>query len=159
MPDSLVSFTIQDEIGKKAQIPVFLIPGLTISQYTEFVAAHAANIDLICGGQIVAATLQLDLALPAGLKASAVNGSRVAVGGLFNFLTPGRFTHSVRIPALGEPLVTSGGGINTADADVADWIDDLVTGVAVTGGSALPTNGHSEDLASFSSGKYSVRRK
>lgn len=152
---NIISFSIRDDDGDVASIPVYVDTGLTVVEYQLLVTNLAPLIDAVIGGVIDAATLTLNMSLPAGLKAAPTQYSETQIGGNFTFTAANsRYTHSIRIPAI-DPAKLSGKSVNLADTDVAA----LVTGLENGSGPAIPRDRQGNDLVAVTAATKTFRRK
>jgi hypothetical protein len=155
---TLISYTLLDNDGDRNTVPIFVQDGLTLAQYSEFAIDFGTLLDAVTASKIDAVNLTINVPLDGGWSSSPGATAENQMGGLFNFSTDGRFTHSIRIPGLtsasfnGKEVVVSG--------PTSTLVDAITDGLTVTGPvDILPQNGHDEDLVSLNTATKSHRRK
>lgn len=154
-----VSFSIEDRDGDNSTVIIFLDSTFTLAQYAGFVTNFAPLLDAVTQGKIVSATLNMDMTLPGGLKASATSTAENQVGGLWTMATPARYKHGIRVPALVDSLFV-GKNVNYSAAGAAQNFTNAITGgVDVSGTQIIPRDGYGNDLTSVATAVKSIRRK
>jgi hypothetical protein len=154
-----VSFSIEDRDGDNNTVVVFVDNTFTLAQYQGFVTAFAPLLDGVTNGKVVSATLNMEMTLPGGLKASATSGAENQVGGLWTLATPARYKHGIRVPALVDSLFV-GKNVNYSAAGAAqNFTNALTGGVDVSGTQIIPRDGYGNDLTSVATAVKSIRRK
>lgn len=130
MAVNIINLRLQDSESdtRRATVPFYVTPSLTIAEYQAFVATAAARLDAVSGAKIVAADMVLALTVPGGLKATPAAGSLNERGGLIGMDTVGQWPSSVRIPAI-LPTIMSGDSFSLTEPAIADFIDLLSAGV------------------------------
>lgn len=126
------TYTIKDEKSKRATV-VFNVPEvdiLTVADAAgspiEYAQAIAQAIEPLIDGQITNISINIDTALPAGLKAAPLVTSDVEEGALFTFETADGFDTRARIPTFKESLITSGGLVNVLDSNVSEFLELII---------------------------------
>lgn len=152
--------TIVDASNIQAETSVYALvdPTASFSDIVTQMNTWLADLDACTDGQIIDAELEVLPALPGGLKAAPVAGSRAEQTGVLSFTSTGD-THkwSTAIPALSNSsTVVSGGKIVITPGAPAQVLAALLAG----GGTAALawTNATSQAIASFASALISFRR-
>lgn len=154
----LISFNVQDFTGSIQQHVVFVpVSTYTIEQLTEFIQEYAPLLQAVCEGEVISATITLNI--DTGLSSAGPGpSSSVEEGVLFNFnLTNSTYTHSTRVPAFLQSLMTASGP-NGSDDDVIALVAALRDGIAVTGGTIQPCNPFEFDYSGLAGLSKSLRR-
>jgi hypothetical protein len=153
------SYSIQDADGDRHSVVIPVPRGtLTLPEITGFMEQQAALLDAVIDGKVVEMRVEVQVAVPAGLKANAVANSEVQKGALFTFDLDGTgYAHSIRIPAF-TPALFSGNAVNTADADVTALVNSITTGLTISGTPVAPSNPFEFDIEGLSSAKKSFRK-
>lgn len=139
---NLITFSILDDKSTRGQVNIFVPTGMTLAEYAAYVTATAPKLDLVTGGQIMSASLTLQMTLPGGLKASPIADDHIERGVNFPFACANtNYRHTVRVPAFRATLLTDG-EVLVADQGVIDWIAKLTAGDAVI----LPTDKNANDI-------------
>ena len=154
-----VFVTVQDKAGLKSTLIVH-IPIATIPQDAlDFADLLINEIDPLILGGIVSAgvTLAADIAGHGAIGST----SNVQERGEFTFQTANSFVHSVGLPTLDETLViASSRNIDLTQADVIDWVDAMLDGLAVPSTAVIvPVDSRGEDLVSLTSALERFRRR
>lgn len=135
-------FEYKGDLGQKnATSEIFLPQTFSLVQYGLFAVAMAEIINDFVKGQIVSATLSI------GLDVSALTGntnetdSDVQEVGGFEFLAEDGFVTKVNLPTFPTSLTVAGTEqIDIADTDVDAFVEAMLTGIAVTGGTIQPSD-------------------
>jgi len=125
---SIITFSLRDDAGKRASVPVYVPATGTQAQMEALADAIAAELDAVTGAIIEGISITLAHTLPAGLKVVTVADSLNGLGGLFSFdaaNTP--YSYSLFVPAIRPSLVTNG-VIDPADAAVAAFVTAMHSG-------------------------------
>lgn len=150
-----VQFSFEDEAGKTGGTSINLPAATTAANAALAAQAAAKLIDELTDARISGITLSLPVTLPAGLKSSPVDGSRVGVGALFAFRTALNHITRMIIPARKESIVVDGTDeIDINDAGpVAAFLSEMQAGLdltAVSGtGTVSPTDTRDEDITAL----------
>lgn len=155
---TMISFTLRDSDGDPNTVPIFVQSGLTLAQYTSFSDAAVALLDAVTGAKVESANLTIGIALPGGLKASAVANSENQLGALFSLNTPARYKHGLRVPAW-LPALFAGKEVDLEGAGVAAFVNMLTAGLDIGGTQVTPRDGYDNDLVSVATATKSHRRK
>jgi hypothetical protein len=112
----------------------FHVPGNSeIATFKTFIQNTASIVDAVIKGRIVNLSLGLGVYLPGGLKGSADALSDVEEVGRFLFASDGGGTVKISLPTLDEAKVLTGtAAIDTADADVAAFVTQMVDGQTIS---------------------------
>lgn len=152
--------TIVDELGVQAETSVYALVDPTTSFTTILTQFNTwlADLDACTDGQIIGSELEVLPALPGGLKAAPVAGSRVEQTGVLAFTAAGD-THqwATAIPALSNgPTVISGGKIVVTPGAPAEVLAALLAG----GGTAVLawTNAVNQAITAATSALISFRK-
>lgn len=150
--DNLLSVVIEDDDADRRSAKVHFLPAATLADVQTYLTAYAPLLDAVSDGKLVEAFVQMQLTLPAGLKANPIAFSEVQKGANLTFLNTSRYKYGVWVPAW-KPSFFSDDGL-TNDAQVTDFIAAYYQGLA----GVLPSNGFGFDLTSFSAGKKTFRK-
>lgn len=127
---AIVSLTIQDEVGTKANLPVYVeVPDtVTVATLRGFSQTIAIDADAISGGKVIEIRNTLSIPQPvSGIKANPVAGSRVEQTGLFNFSQLGsKYRWPIDVPAIADTKLIKG-RIDLTDADIIAFIAAMST--------------------------------
>lgn len=148
---------------KKASFTKIRLPtGRTLADYKDF-GEQICQLFLNAGtGRITNASVCFGVDLSgAGLSTNASSVSKVTRKGNFRFFTASSgFLAKVRVPSIAESKVVSGSDdLDQGDADVIAYVDDLVNGVTVTGGTMTFTNGRGHDITALKAVKERFQRR
>lgn len=155
-----VSATIVDEWGIEASTAMYATANdtQTLAGLDTEVSSWVTALDATTDGRIKAARVTLFPALPGGIKASAVSGSRVEQTGELGFLATGSSKrYSAAIPAL-----SNGATVLAADRIVltaADPIGVLIKILTTVGTVLSWCNEHYQLIASFIDALVAYRKK
>jgi hypothetical protein len=155
---NIVSMTIRDYKGKRSTVAVHFPTTFTIAQLQAWLDTFAVNLDGVTEGAIESANVTVGLTVPGAVKLTPLDDCDIEEGGNFSFSTPGRYRHTIRVPAISQALV-SGNSVNHAVPPVSTMLQNITAGVDVSGTLVIPTNGHGEDLVSLSAATKTFRRK
>jgi len=128
---AIVSLTILDELGVKANLfaNTIVTDATTVANMETFIQEWVTVTDAIIDGQIVRATMKIDLDY-SGAKSAPVAGSRVEQTGLFNFeQASSGYKYGIDVPSISNSVIV-GGKLNLSDASIANWKNFVVTGLA-----------------------------
>lgn len=118
-----LSVQLTDSLGVTASVPYYLsiADTQTIDDLNTAMAAILTDLDAVTGAVIANATVNIDVTLPGGIKATPIAGSEVERGALFNWSQLGiKYKFGILVPALRSTLIVNG-KINLADAAVSAW--------------------------------------
>lgn len=154
-----LQYTVEDEKGDKSTVAINLPDDLTLAQVVEFSDEFAPILDAVTGCVIRSVSLSSGIALPAGLAGAATDGSRVEAGARFIFETENGYTTAVRIPGIPESMIVDGSRlVDQANASVIAFINAMEAGIAVTGGTAEPSDYREDDIVDTLSAVESFQR-
>ncbi len=130
---AVASFRLKDDAGVIKAFEDYVSyddATATLVSIAAGMSAIAALLDPITDCQILSMGLRLVYSLPAGLKAAPVANSDVEETGLYTFLTnlPQARAYGQDIPAVPASFLV-GKNINTAQADVANWLNMQLSAV------------------------------
>lgn len=154
---ALFSYRLRDELNIETTclLYLFLDPATTVANLVAEYQATSLLLDAITGGVIQTGKITLDVDPDAGVKGTAVAGSRVEQTGVFDF------TNAVTsrlwgqaVPSLLNSKIVSG-RINDADTDIVAWVTNLLS--AVTTGHY--TNNSFQHLAAVRDTFISFRKR
>jgi len=149
-----IQVSFADEAGKSGSTS-FNVPSATTAANAAFAAQEYAKLaDLLSDAKITGLTMSLPVSLPAGLKAAPVDGARIGVGALFQWLTALGNRTKMIIPARKEAIITDDTDVvDVAHVDVANFIAEMTAGLDLTqvggAGTVAPTDTRNEDVASL----------
>ena len=118
---------ILDELNCQAPAVQYALvdPSATFSDVLSTVNTWLAGVDACTDGQILSVRLDVQPALPDGLKSAAVAGSRVEQVGLLEYVATGT-THvqSYPVPALsnGATVIAAGAVVTTSGSPAANLV-------------------------------------
>lgn len=150
-------YEVQDESGDRSTTTVHLPTAFTIAQFREFGRALAGFVDDLSLGLIVGAGITVEIDI------SALTGNVVGLGadiyevGAFQFVTAEGRPVEINIPGILPGVVTSGDEIDQGDADVAAFIAAIENGLAVTGGTASPSDVDEGDITDVVYSRFETR--
>jgi hypothetical protein len=141
----LISISLVDINGNRATVPIFVPSGESVLALQTYMEAATTALDDVTAAKIDSASVTLSLNLPAGLKAAATAGHFINQGANFAFdaaNTP--YRHTIRVPAILETLL-NGEQVDTTDAAVIAWRDNILNGV----GAVVPSDRYANDLVAL----------
>jgi hypothetical protein len=127
----LLSVDVLDKLGVSTTHNLFLdAPDTsTLADFNSFLTDYAPLLDAITDGQITAAHVRQQLALPSGLKSAPASTAEVERTGLFNYTMSGNpYKFGIDVPAIADSKIVSG-KINLTDSDILAWKSFILTGV------------------------------
>jgi len=134
-------YQYQDDAGNVATEAAKIPTGFTLAQYTEFGRSLAALKDAVVGGVII------DLGLRVAVDISALTGnistvtSDVEDVAAFAFRTADNRKVRVNVPCADElDVLANSNDLNQSDTEIAAFISAMENGVAVTGGTMIPSD-------------------
>ena len=158
---SQIVFTIQDESGVRSNVSIDVPDGLTVEGYTTCANAAATQIAAITAGQILGASLSLNLVLTGAPFPAAKPHSRVEKKALFVFQTEKGYRKRLTIPALktGIPapnnIVNPNRSLNLSlDPGPGGFSDLLINGDGIV----EPTDARGENLVSLITARLYIGR-
>lgn len=150
--------TIRDQAGKTARFEVNPVVDKLLSQYGEAAILFAEDVNAIITGVVEAVRLfqRIDIS---GLDMNTVlGGSDVEESGQFIFSDADGRHVEINVPGIIESFFVAGSNdLDTADPVVDAFIDLMIDGVAVTGGTADPCNIAEIDVVSLVSARKVMR--
>lgn len=152
----LISFTIVDELGIEASLPIYtqMPDTMTLAQAISVAEAVETDLDAVTAGQILKCQLKFTVPPASGIKTAPAVGSRVEQTALLNFnTTVTTKRNGFSVPAIANSLI-SGGKIIVASGAVKALADLLITG----SGSALFTNALDQVLNAWVDAVLSFRK-
>lgn len=150
-----LSVTIKDAKGERATLSLCFPGATTFAAAETYAATFLITLKALIDGEIEKARVYGTIAIPGGAQGAAAAGSDVEEGGLFVFKDANGFPATVRVPTLKESKVTAGSNvINTGDADVTTFVNQIVAGLAGTN----PATSHGDDITALSSAKEKFKK-
>jgi hypothetical protein len=145
-----VIYTLSDDDGDEATFEVNVPTTPTLAQYTEFARAYADLLDPIVSGLIRRSELTVPVDI-GDLTANVVGAlSDVQEINAFQFSTAAGRKVQVNIPGTIEAQTNpNSDDLDTIDAAVAALINAFLSGIAVTGGTIVPSDIDGEDLTAL----------
>ena len=127
MADFIISLSILDADGHTATLQHYVDAADADAAATR-AAALAPIVDDLTGGQITQIGVIQVVDLPVGLKGAPAAGSDVEIKGKFVWNSAGGFTTISSIPAFlkDAPHTVVGGDVNTANADILAYVNEIV---------------------------------
>lgn len=153
-----VTGTYRDQAGKTATNTQYVTQGSTLAQYVEALRGLAVLIDDVTTAVLSALnfTVTIDLTGLTGNIAAAT--SDVEEVGAFQFATADGRPVNINVPAINTTMSPSGSDdLDQADTDVAAFISAMEDGIAVTGGTIIPTDVDEDDIAAIVYAREEVR--
>lgn len=149
-----VKLSFKDEAGKTGSTSFNLPSATTLANASLAVQEAIKLIDLITDGQITGATMSFPVVLPAGIKSTPADTSRIGLGALFDFNTSGGHSTKMNIPTRKESIITDGTDVvDVADDDVANFLAEMTAGLDLTAvggsGTVSPSDTRGEDITSL----------
>lgn len=157
---TLLSFTVRDFDGDRHTIQVFVDDGWTLAQYTSYAQELATRVDNVTSGVIEDIRLGVGIAKPGGIATNPIAGEENQRGALLNFATTGRYTHSVRVPAVPATMFV-GKDFDVPAASPQESLIEMLGGAGFdpgTGSAEVAQNGHDEAYTSYVKGTKSHRK-
>jgi hypothetical protein len=147
---------IRDYSGDEKSHPVYFDDGADFAAIQAWATAALPDLDGDIDGQIVEATVTLNVTLPAGLKSTAADGNRVREGANLTYAVTGSsYVNTLYVPSWANDH------FNMDTVDVGDtsgtYVYDLHHAVGATGG-AQPTDKYGNANAEFVKGIRAFRK-
>jgi len=150
--------TIRDQAAKRSRFEVNPVAGKTLAQYGEAAILFAEDVnDMITG---VVETVRMFQSVDiSGLTNNTVQGnSDVEESGQFIFADADGRHVEINIPGIiSDYFVAGSNDLDTANPTVDAFVDLMIDGVAVTAGTAIPTNIAETDVVSLVSARKVMR--
>lgn len=145
-----LTYTFQDDSGDTATATIHLPTTFSLAQFTEFGRAMAAFVDDIVSGVVISAELTVGVDISTLANNTTDFLSDVEEVSSYQFVTAANRPVLVNIPGTDENDVQ----LNSDDLDQvavgqAAFINAMVNGIAVTGGTIAPTDVDSEDITAI----------
>lgn len=149
-----ISIEFKDEAGKNASTSFNVPSGSTLANASLAGKEAAKLLDAVSDGKITGITMSFPIALPSGLKADPVDGSRVGVGALFSWQTSGGHYTRMNVPARRESLIQDDTDVvDPTDAAVIALVAEFTAGLDLTAvggsGTVTPTDTRDEDITAL----------
>lgn len=145
-----LTYSVEDADGDVATTTVKVPSTATLVDLQEFAEAQATLIDAVLDGKIIGAggSFNIDIS---GLTVNLSSGADdVEDIGSFQFRTVDGRPVIVNIPCLDEDKVIVGADdLDQTDTDVAAFIAMMTSGLAVTGGTIIPTDVGEDDIVAI----------
>jgi len=152
---NILSVQLVDADGKPKTMPLYFANTTTLAELQDYADAMLPLLDVIVDAKITAATVQLQLDLVAGLKASALDGNRVREGALLRFPAADTiYKHGIFVPSwenagfAGDVALLTG-AYQTFQATISAGAGDPVVS---------PTDEYGNDLGAIISGERKFRK-
>lgn len=155
---SIVStVTVQDSKGKESTMSFNHPLAVDIGALKSAIVSTVELIDTLIRGQIVRASIGIEINLPAGLglKATAVAGADVEEGVQFNFETSLGALTGFRIPTFAETFLNDSGFYEVVAQAVEDFKDRILAGQTVGLNNVSPSDAYGDDVVTFLSAQES----
>jgi hypothetical protein len=153
------SFTIIDELGVKASmpVPISIDDSKTVAQLIAASISYGDVVDAATGGVLDELRIVIFTdPTTHGWKTEAVEGSRVEQTGLFNFKPSGvSHRYGIDLPAILDTLVSTG-KILLGTGAAQDFIDLILAGVSADG--VASTNPARQALTAFTDALITFRK-
>lgn len=139
---SIISFSLRDDAGKRASLPIYVPATATAAQLSALADALAPLVDGVTGAVIESISITQAHDLPAGLKVVTVADALNGMGALFNFdVQDTPYSHSIFVPAF-RPLLIDNGEVIRTDTAVVDFVTGITDGTA----DADPSDRYANDI-------------
>lgn len=145
-----IVYTYLDADGDTATSAIDIPTTFALADYVEFGRGMASLVDDIVHGVVQSAELTVNVDISGLTNNGLVADSDVEEVGAFQFTTADGRPVNVNIPAIDESLVAaSSDDLDQSDPAVAAFLTAMTSGVAVTGGTAIPSDVDGDDLTSL----------
>lgn len=146
-----VYFNIIDNKGNSSRVEIPLPGTVAMADLPGAVQAFGALVDPLITGGLRNAGFTVEVDIP-GFSGLAGTLSDVQEKATFALRTAGGYLKRLGLPTFNETLIIpASSAVNTAQADVAAFVDALEGGVTVNGHVILPCDYRGDDLASLES--------
>ena len=154
---NVVSFKIRSFNDAVKSMPLYFPSGLTLAYIQQGVTDFAPVIDAAIDGVIDAVTVELQLTLPGGLKATPDDGNTVHEGALLNFdAASTNYSHGIFVPSWCEDGFSADQVVGSGVWQTL--IDDLVSGLGTISNELKPSDRYGNDLVALNSGVRKFRK-
>jgi hypothetical protein len=144
--------TVVDGKGAESTTRLHVPANTELATFQTFLGNVAGFMDAIIKGRITNISLGLGVDLPGGLKATADALSDVEEVGRFLFASDGGGTVRMQLPTIDEAKVLTGTAtLDTADADVAAFVTEMVDGETITAQAQHPSSIDGHDITGLDS--------
>lgn len=150
--------TIRDQAGKRSRFEVNPVADKTLSEYGEAAIVFAEDVNGVITG--VLETIRMFQGIDiSGLANNTVQGnSDVEESGQFIFSDADGRHIEINVPGIiSDYFVAGSNDLDTADPTVDAFVDLMIDGVSVTGGTAIPCNIAEIDVVSLVSARKVMR--
>lgn len=143
-----LTYTFKDDSGDTATATIHLPTGFSIAQFTEFGRGMAAFVDDIVSGLVLSAELTVGVDISSLINNTTDFLSDVEEVDSYQFATAANRPVQVNVPGTDENdvLAQSDDLDQVGSAFQAAFINAMLNGVAVTGGTIAPCDVDGEDL-------------
>ena len=153
-----ITYTLADDSGDTATTSVNVGTAFSLAQFTEFVRGMAVFIDGIVSGLVARAELTVNVDLSALTGNTVGAGSDVEEINSYQFITAAGRPVNVNVPGTDETDVTANSDeLNQLDTQQAAFINAMVNGIAVTGGTLQPSDVDGESITAVVYARESAR--
>lgn len=154
-----IEYTIRDGDSDPATTSVHVPIGSTLANYGEFAVEHAQTIEAVILGVFdPLATLSIPVSVAALTNNTAEPASDVEQISQFSFLDANGEDFILNVPGRNELDVVIGTDtLDEADVEIAALITMMEDGIAVTGGTIVPSSIAESDLVSLNFARKSTR--
>lgn len=153
------SIGVKDADGNPRTMPLYASLGtLTLTQIAGYLQRAATLTNNVIEGKVTGINLTLDVDLPSGLRANPLNHSNVQEGALFDFGAANTtYKYGLWVPAFRQDIMV-GKEVDTADTDVSNFVNFLITGEAIGGATVQGTDRYENDLQALLSAVKRFRK-
>lgn len=153
-----LTYTLTDDSGDSATFTISLPTAFSLAQFTEFGRAMANFVDDMVSGLVARCELTVGISVATLTGNTAAAGSDVEEINSYQFTTAAGRPVSINVPGTDETDVSPNSDeLNQVDTQQAAFINAMVNGIAVTGGTIQPTDIDGEDVTAIVYARESAR--
>lgn len=150
--------TIRDQAGKRSRFEVNPIAGKTLVNYGEAAIVFAEDVNDMITGVVEAVRMFQGVDISSLTNNTVQGNSDVEESGQFIFADADGRHIEINVPGIiSDYFVAGSNDLDTANPTVSAFVDLIIDGVAVTGGTAIPTNIAETDIVSLVSARKVMR--
>lgn len=153
-----LTYTFQDDSGDSATATIHLPTAFTLADFTEFGRAMAAFVDDLVSGVVTSAELTIGVDI-SGLANNTTDflGDVEEISS-YQFVTAANRPVTINIPGTDENDVqASSDDLDQVAVGQAAFVNAMLNGIAVTGGTISPSDVDSEDITDLVYARESFR--
>lgn len=150
--------TIRDQAGGRGRFAVHPVGALALANYAEAAIEFAEDVNDVITGVVEAVRMFQGVDISGLTNNTVLGNSDVEESGQFIFADADGRHVELNVPGIiSDYFIAGSNDLDTANATVDAFVDLMIDGVSVTGGTAIPTNIATIDVVSLVSARKVMR--